>query len=72
MRRTFMLGANINVCVEMFVNNRTYDGGPSAWIQDNYSMVANQFGNAAFVVGNFLADSVLVRTRSLRCVNVGH
>jgi hypothetical protein len=57
---TFMVGANMQVCVSMFVDNRNFIEGPSAWIAANFSLTANTFGNVAYVLGLFAADALLL------------
>lgn len=57
---TFMVGANTQVCISMFVDNRSFIAGPSAWIADNFSLTANTFGNIAYVLGLFAADALLL------------
>jgi hypothetical protein len=57
---TFMVGANAQVCVSMFVDNRDFIAGPSAWIAANFSITANTFGDIAYILGNFAADALLL------------
>jgi hypothetical protein len=57
---TFMVGANAQVCVSMFVDNRNFIAGPSEWIAENYAMTANAFGNAVYIIANFFADTLLL------------
>ena len=47
----------------MFIDNRAFPGGPNAWFNANYSNGANTAGNAAYIIANFFADSLLVSTR---------
>ena len=44
----------------MFIDNRASPGGPNAWFTANYSNGVNTAGNAAYIIANFFADSLLV------------
>ncbi|RPD60192.1 hypothetical protein L226DRAFT_571168 [Lentinus tigrinus ALCF2SS1-7] len=57
---TVNFACNTRMTQLMFVNNRGFDGGPMAWFFANYAMDTNTAGNAGYVIGNFLADALLL------------
>ena len=56
--------ANTDISRRMFVENRLYPDGPSAYLMEHYDDKINVLGNASYVVANFLADALLVRVSS--------
>jgi hypothetical protein len=57
---TLNLTGNTAISTEMFVNNRMFPGGPSAYLTANYEAPSNEMGNAAYFVSNFFADGIMV------------
>jgi hypothetical protein len=59
---TIFVGANTKVNELSFVDNRNFPGGPNAYLAANYNSHPNLLGNTMFVIANWLADSLLVRS----------
>ncbi|KAG6380479.1 hypothetical protein JVT61DRAFT_8632 [Boletus reticuloceps] len=57
---SLLLGSNSLFTQYAFINNRGYPGGPSAYEQQMWSIGADEVGNVSYVLGNWLADSMLV------------
>ncbi|KAI9066255.1 hypothetical protein FKP32DRAFT_1674001 [Trametes sanguinea] len=57
---TLNLAGNTKMTQLMFIDNRAYPGGPSAWFFDNYDNPNNTAGNASYIIANFFADGLLL------------
>ncbi|KAL1688297.1 hypothetical protein GGG16DRAFT_60235 [Schizophyllum commune] len=57
---TINYAANTDISRRMFVENRLYPDGPSAYLMEHYDDKINVLGNASYVVANFLADALLL------------
>jgi hypothetical protein len=59
---TLFMGSLAQYTQLAFIENRNYPGGPSAYEEDMFSIPIDEMGNVSFVVGNWLADAVIVGT----------
>ncbi|KAL1748534.1 hypothetical protein HDZ31DRAFT_6941, partial [Schizophyllum fasciatum] len=57
---TVNYAANTDISRRMFVDNRLYPSGPSAFLMRHYDDRINILGNASYVVANFLANALLL------------
>lgn len=44
-----------------YIDNRNFPGGPFAYLQIEFSTPANVLSLASYIIGNVLADALLVR-----------
>ena len=59
---TFGIAAEARFNELTFVDDRNFPGGPNAFVIAQYGDFVNIFGTAAYVVLNWLADGLVVRT----------
>jgi hypothetical protein len=64
---TINFAGNNAISVDMFVDNRSFPGGPSAYLAAYYSSPVNVMGNAAYCVANFVSDGIMVSSSCLSC-----
>lgn len=64
---TVTLACNARLAQLMFVNNRTYPGGPSAWLSSHTEDAINVLGTVSYMLCVFLADGLLVSECLLAC-----
>jgi len=53
----------ISCCIftdQAFVDDRNFPGGPNSYEEDMFSVPADEIGNVAFVLANWLADGLMV------------
>ncbi|KAH9945099.1 uncharacterized protein BXZ73DRAFT_38000 [Epithele typhae] len=57
---TLNFACNTRIVQLQFIDNRDFPGGPMAWLFAFYSIGVNTAGNAGYIIGNFLADALLL------------
>ncbi|KAF9234665.1 hypothetical protein BU15DRAFT_65517 [Melanogaster broomeanus] len=57
---TLFIGSNSKFTQLAFIENRDFPGGPSQYEQEMFSISVDEISNVAFVLSNWLADSLLV------------
>lgn len=55
----------------MFVENRLYLHGPTAYLLEHYDNEFNVLYNASYVAANILVEALLVRTHARSIVSMG-
>lgn len=58
---TVVIGCNVRINELMFIDNRAFPGGPNAWYEHFFDIPVSIVANAAYIIGNCLADGLLVR-----------
>jgi hypothetical protein len=59
---TIFTGMNINSSKVAFIDNRNFPGGPEAYVLSIYSSPIQLTPNIVFILANWMADALLVRS----------
>lgn len=57
---TITIACTAKFSEQMWIDYREIPGGPNAFLAEHYDTPVNVLGNTAYIVANFLADTILV------------